>query len=355
MDTFAAHSQRDANLGGALHARYALNLFGDVGGGVLAGTDIDTKPTFGLGGIDLLFTGDLEKSIRFTAESAIEFDEHNQVGIDLERIHLRWTYHGFWVEAGRSHTDLGFWNLAYHHGRWLQPTIERPRIARFEDSGGILPVHWIGAQIGYRAELGGEVVWTTSAAVGNGRGAVVDDLQTREDSHSPKQVYAKTELKGLFFRDLRIGVAGVYGYISAQPASVRPALPDVGLFEEIGNVYVAHASFPFTFISEGYAIVHRGGGGTWTTYDAFAVASYTLGIFTPYLEGERLVMTGGSDPFFVPDPATPTLELDVAGGIAGLRLDVSTWSAVKAEYRLDRLVDLHATRHTGYLSWQFGI
>jgi hypothetical protein len=328
-----------------------------VGGGVVGGSNIDTKPTFGIGGLDLLFTGDLDKSIKMTAESAIEFDQNNQVGIDLERLHLRWTAGGFWIEAGRSHTDLGYWNLAYHHGRWLQPTIERPRVARFEDDGGVLPVHWVGAQMGYKAQLGGDVALTTSVAVGNGRGKIVDDLQSRVDFNAPKQVHAKMEIKGLFTRDLRIGVSGVYGYISAQPATVRPALPGVGIFESIGNAYIAHASYPFTFISEGYAIIHSssGAGTTWTTYDAFAVMSYAFGSVAPYIKGERLVMTGGSDPFFVPDPTQPYLELDVADGIAGLRIDLSTWSALKIEYEFDHLIDRSLNVHSGFASWQFGI
>jgi hypothetical protein len=322
---------------------------------VIGGTGVDTKPTFGIGTFDLLFSGDLEKSIKMTAETAVEVGEDNQIGIDLERLHLRWTWHGFWIEAGRSHTDFGYWNLAYHHGKWLQPTILRPRIVEFEDSGGLLPIHWIGVQAGYQALLPGDMALTASVAVGNARGHIVDDLQLGFDSHAPKQVHGKLEIKGLFTRDLRLGVSGVYGYINPESAAVRPALPNVGISEEIGNLYMAHASYPVTLISEGYVIVHRGGSTTWTTYDAFFVAGYTFGIVTPYVMGERTVMTGGSDPFFVPDPTTPTLELDAYDGILGARFDVSTWSAVKAEYRVDRFIDRAETVHTGYVSWQFGI
>jgi hypothetical protein len=354
MESFAAHSAREVSIGSVGRGHYSLNLFGDVGGGVIGGSDVDTKPTFGIGTFDLLFSGDLEKSIKMTAETAVEVGEDNKIGVDLERLHLRWTYQGFWLEAGRSHTDLGYWNLAYHHGKWLQPTIARPRIVQFEDSGGLLPIHWIGVQAGYHITRG-ETGLTASVAIGNARGHIVDDLQLGFDSHAPKQIHAKMEIKGLFTRDLRLGVSGVYGYINPESAVVRPALPDTGISEEIGNVYLAHASYPVTFISEAYAIVHRGGGMTWTTYDAFVVAGYTYGIVTPYVMGERTVMTGGSDPFFVPDPTMPTLELDAYDGIVGARIDVSTWSAVKAEYRIDRFVDRSATIHTAYVSWQFGI
>ena len=355
MESFAAHSAREVSVGSVGRGHYSLNLFGDVGGGVVGGTGVDTKPTFGIGTFDLLFSGDLEKSIKMTAEAAVEVGQDNQIGIDLERLHLRWTSHGFWIEAGRSHTDFGYWNLAYHHGKWLQLTIARPRIVQFEDSGGLLPIHWIGVQAGYQALLRGDMALTASVAIGNARGHIVDDLQLGFDTHAPKQVHAKMEIKGLFTRDLRLGVSGVYGYINPESMAGRPALPDVGISEEIGNLYVAHASYPVTFIWEGYAIVHRGGGTTWTTYDAFFVAGYTFGSVTPYVTGERTVMTGGSDPFFVPDPTTPTLELDAYDGILGARFDVSTWCAVKTEYRIDRFIDRAQTIHTGYVSWQFGI
>jgi hypothetical protein len=173
--------------------------------------------------------------------------------------------------------------------------------------------------------------------------------------NAPKQVHGKLEMKGLFTRDLRIGVSGVYGYISPQPAAVRPALPDAGIFEYIGNVYIAHASYPFTFISEGYVIQHESGTLKRFTYDAFAVVGYTVGVATPYLSAERVATSGGSDPFFIPDPTAPTLQLNVAEGIAGLRIDTSTWSSVKIEYRFERDMDRSTTLHTGYASWQFGI
>ena len=45
------------------------------------------------------------------------------------------------------HTLLGYWNQAYHHGTWLQTTVFRPEIYRWEDDGGgLLPVHEVGVR-----------------------------------------------------------------------------------------------------------------------------------------------------------------------------------------------------------------
>ena len=41
------------------------------------------------------------------------------------------------VSAGRYHTPIGWWNAGYHHGRWLQTTINLDPSATAE----ILPSH----------------------------------------------------------------------------------------------------------------------------------------------------------------------------------------------------------------------
>jgi hypothetical protein len=305
----------------------------------------------------MLFTGDLENSLKFTTELAVEPDDQNQIGIDMERMHLRWTSpYGFWIEAGRSHIDLGYWNLAYHHGKWLQPTIDRPRAVRFEDDGGILPIHWVGAQVGWLGDLGGGKQLKASVAVGNGRGAIVDNVQIGHDTNPAKQGYGQIELKGLFHRDLRFGISGVYGFISRQPATVRPALPDIGLDEYILGAHVAFPSIPLIAIAEGYMISHKGPDRTWETYDAFIVVGYAIGRVVPYVKVERIVMTHGQDPFFVPDPTvTDVAGFDVADADVGARWDMSNWCALKGEYRLERFVEQDRFQHVVYASWQFGL
>ena len=355
MAAFAAQSEQELKVGSA-RARYSLNIFGDVGVAATVGTRRDFNPTFSAGTFSLLFNGNLDGGFRMVAEPAIEFNEANEPGIDLERLALRWTRGGFFIEAGRTHLDIGYWNTAYHHGKWLQPTVDRPRLVRFEDSGGILPIHWVGLTAGYGIDLGKGMSALASLSLGNSRGPIVDSIQNRVDGSADKQLSAKIELKGLLHKELRLGISGVHGKIAAQDAMARPSLPGARLIENIGNVYVALPAQPFYALAEGYAITHAAQARSWETYGGFVTVGYAFDIVTPYILAERLVTTNGVDPFFMPDPrAVSLVQLDVVDGVGGVRLDVSTWSSLKVEYRLTRLVDLQETVHSGTASWQFAL
>jgi hypothetical protein len=361
MDTFSQRSARDLATIGSTRARYSLNLFGDVGGGgiIASGGSFPGRTTFGINNFALLFTGDLEKSIKFVAELSVEPDETNQIGIDAERLSIRWTApNGMYVEAGKTHLDVGYWNNAYHHGSWLQPTILRPRAVRFEDSGGILPVHVIGVSTGWLANLGQERFFRMSLGVANSRGYQEDDLQYKFDSNPDKQFSGALELKGLGLRDLRFGVSAVYGQIAADARRINPS----GLNEYIGAAHIAYPGANLTLLAEMYAIDHTIGPNSWQTYDGFVVVGYRFGDFTPYGQFERLVGVGGSDPFYVIDPSQPIApalvnmsDLDVAEGIGGLRWDMTTWCALKLEYRHAYFYDHHLTTEMGYGAWQFGL
>ena len=117
--------------------RYSLNFFGDVSMSGGKPSDGEHAFGFGLGGQDILIRGELSENIVTTTEMAFEAGEDGGIGVDLERFNVRWQSSRYFVEAGRTHTSFGYWNNAYHHGRWLQPTIERPRWVAFEDDGGI--------------------------------------------------------------------------------------------------------------------------------------------------------------------------------------------------------------------------
>ncbi len=77
---------------------------------------------------------------RFLAEYFLDKEEH-----ELERIQIGWSPRPgttFWL--GRFHNPLGYWNTAFHHGKYLQTSLSRPGITDFEDDGGPLPIHITG-------------------------------------------------------------------------------------------------------------------------------------------------------------------------------------------------------------------
>jgi len=127
--------------------------FGDVnfGGDTMHG---DTT-SFSLGQLDLFITSDISEKFKFLSEVVFEGSNSNiygqpktgvnNLGVDLERYLIQYSYNDYFnISAGRMHTAIGYYNTAYHHSTWLQTTTGRPFLFRFEDEGGILPIHTVG-------------------------------------------------------------------------------------------------------------------------------------------------------------------------------------------------------------------
>lgn len=335
---------------------FAFNAFGDVSVAGRSPSVGDESATFSLGTFALLINGELAKSLVGTAEMAFEVRDDNEQEVSLERLHLRWQTPRFFLVGGRTHTDIGYWNTAFHHGAWLHLPIARPRALRGEDAGGILPVHWIGVEGGVR--LGGPSgAFNLGAGVGNGRGHDEESIPLRKDTNNFKAVKVKIEYHGLFLPDLRVGVGGVYDPIAPEPMEVRPALPDARMDEYIGNVFAAYRGAHLTLIAEAYSIWHRAEVETFNTTDAFIVLGYRVGRLTPYLQLERMDENGNPDPFYTPFPGmpTPSTPIDQTEVLIGARFDPSVWSALKFEYRHTRVDAADGPDHSLSVNWSFGI
>jgi len=151
--------------------------FGDVAlhGDTLSG---DTT-SFSLGQLDLFITSDMSDQFKFLSEVVFEAGPDNiynvQVGpensfsVDVERYLLQYSFNDYFnLAIGRGHTAIGYYNTAYHHSTWLQTTTARPFLFEFEDRGGILPIHIVGASASGRVPSGGLGLHYV-AEIGNGR------------------------------------------------------------------------------------------------------------------------------------------------------------------------------------------
>jgi len=347
---------------GARRLRFALNAFGDASliESIPDAPDRDERSYFQLGTLALLINAQLGSSLLGIAEMA--FDAKTSEGQDvqdvkLERLQLRWQTDRYYVTGGRLHTDIGYWNAAFHHGAWLFLPVVRPRVVRGEGGGGLLPIHWIGLEAGLMLPIEPGLL-IVSAGVGNGRGDAESSIQLRSDTNDFKALKLKVEYQGLGLPDLRVGAAGLYDHIAAKDMLERPALPDEEIDEYIGNVFAAYRGVQTTIIAEGYGIFHHADDHTFSTTDAFVVAGYRIGRVTPYVLVERTDALGSrQDPFYTPDPTMPTAStpVDQTNAIGGVRLDVSVWSALKAEYGMLYPDDADGPDHTVMLNWSFGI
>jgi hypothetical protein len=354
MDQVAESSEQELHFGHT-KARYSLNFFGDFSFGLYSPRDGDHQPSFLLGDQDFLIRGQLGNHLVATTEFGIGFGGTSEASVDLERLGVRWQDTHFFVDAGRTHTDIGYWNDAYHHGHWLQPTIDRPRWVRFEDEGGLLPVHWVGVSAGASMNVGAGTL-RAAVSVGNGRGKVVDDIRNGTDYSPDKAVHGLIEYLGLGVPDLRVGISGIYDRIAPQSAQDRPALPDQAIQEFILGAHAAYSGYPLLVICEGYLITHSAADRVFRTYGGFGLAGYAIGAFMPYVELSKIAGSGGSDPFFMPDPALATGTFDILDAIAGFRIDLSGWSALKFEYQFTHAPHQHELpSHAGVanLSWGF--
>jgi hypothetical protein len=356
IESFAEATMEAVQVSGG-RLRFALNAFGDASFLAAAPVEGDESATFALGTLALLVNGQLGASLLATAEIAFDANRDNVQATKLERLHLRWQTPRYFVIGGRMHTDLGYWNTAFHHGAWLHLPIGRPRVMRGEGFGGILPIHWIGLEGGVVLPVADGKRLTVAGGIGNGRGHEERDIRLTTDSNDFKSLKLKVELHGLGWPELRIGGGGIYDRIAPASEAIRPALPDQEIDEVIGNLYLAHRGARLTIIAESFAIWHLADAERFTTADTYVVAGYRFGRVTPFIQLERTDALGPPDPFYTPVPDMPTLStpVDQTELLLGTRIDASVWSAIKAEYGLLRIDDASGFDHRVAVNWSFGI
>jgi hypothetical protein len=275
--------------------------------------------TFALGQFDTFMTSALSEDLSVLAEVVFEFDEDNQAVLDVERVQLKWAPSDlFTLTAGRMHTPLGYWNQTYHHGAWFQTTATRPEMYLFEDDGGILPVHMVGLQAAgtWHSAV---AEWKYSAALVNGRGRIPDEIPNAQDRNDGKAVslwagVAPSGVPGLEF--------GAAGYLDTLPPDGEARSGD--LRERILGGYLVYQHRGVEVLGEVSRVLHRGEGREYETWGFYAQGGVRIGRSTPYYRFDRVDVADG-DPFLAP--------LDVSVHTLGLRVDVQTWTALKAEYR----------------------
>jgi hypothetical protein len=329
--------------------RIDLNFFGDVSLLQLKDEDVG----FSIGPLGFQVTAHLADGLVGRTEFAMEF-ANGQTVVDVERAYLEYHTPHWMIAAGRTHAEFGYWNNAFHHGRWLQLTIDRPHVVQFEDHGGMLPIHQVGVTVAYgprRGDAGVEL----ALGVGNGHGRALDAIQTGGDNNLAKSVLVRLGVVGFGHPALRLGINAAVDVIAPEPAAVRPLAPDVEILEVIAGAYLALRGEHALVFSETYSVLHQAMGRTWQVTDGFFLAGYRFGRYTPYAQFEVRRGDGAIDPFYNPSPTIQSETvppIDYLEGIAGLHFDLNAWSALKLELSGRRQGDIDDYRVE--LNWSFG-
>ena len=314
-----------------------------------------TNSSFTLGQLDLFVTSDVSEKFRFLSEivfeaggntycvipqgcaSPLQGQPANAFGVDLERYLLTYSANDYFnLSVGRFHTAIGYYNTAYHHSTWLQTTTGRPFLFEFEDQGGILPVHTVGASATGRIPSGS---WGLHyvAEIGNGRASenpsTAEPVQNVVDENNHKAfnlaLFARPEaIHGLQF--------GFSAYRDLLTPINQPAIG-----ETIMDAHVVYTVPNFEWLNEAILIRHapQGSPTVFNTPGFYTQISKAFGAYRPYIR-YQYVNASNQEPVF--GIGAPRFGGPVGlqnGPSVGLRYDASESVAVKLQYNYTALRD----------------
>ena len=152
-----------------------VHLFADI---KYSATDsVGSRNGFGLGQLDLFTRSQLSDRLSVLTEATLTALPKNAFNAKIERILLTFSpTDRFNASVGRFHTNIGYYNAAYHHGSWFQTAVGRPLIFSIDGDIGLVPIHTLGVStngeipsgalgLRYVAELGSGRAGQSSAAV----------------------------------------------------------------------------------------------------------------------------------------------------------------------------------------------
>ncbi len=274
---------------------------------------------FGIGQVVLHVTSQLSPKIAYFGEFEMS-GLFSRGGFSMERSVLRYDHNDYLkVSFGRYHTPINYWNTAYHHGDWLQTSIDRPNMATFGTQ--MIPSHFIGALVEGTVPASG-LNLTYNAGLGNGRGASISRLSDFRDNNNNRALLGNFFVRPDALFGLQVG-GSVYRD-KVTPSGGRE------FREWISSAHVVWSRENPEFIAEFANTNHQeldGSGGV-NTQAAYVHMAYRFNRLKPYYRFDY-VDRATNEPFFTFLPS-------VTGSTAGVRWDYSTFAAFKFELRHQR-------------------
>ncbi|HYW42786.1 MAG TPA: hypothetical protein VE959_08015 [Bryobacteraceae bacterium] len=242
---------------------------------------------------------------------------------EVERMVVRYDLDDYFkISFGRYHTPINYWNTAFHHGQWLQTTISRPEMTQF--GGSFIPVHFIGSLVEGAVPAGG-LNLNYDLGLGNGRGAVISRGGDLGDINNNRAWLANVFVKPDSLYGLQVG-GSVY-HDKLNPLTAPAA------YEWIESAHVVwHKETPeliAEFANVRHEPVNAAGAVTSNSQAFYIQTAYRLPsyarLWKPYYRFEYIHVPR-SDAVFraVPSFSASTM---------GVRYDITSFAAFKAEYR----------------------
>jgi hypothetical protein len=310
--------------------------FGDVD--FSATDEPKTTSGFNLGQLDLHLASPLSRKITYFGE--ITFNAHpNGYTVEVERNIIRYDYNDYFkLSFGRYHTPIGYWNTAFHHGAWLQTTIDRPEIVKF--GGTFIPVHFVGFLVEGNIPSGGAGL-SYNVGLGDGRGEIISRPGDAGDVNNNRAWVANIFARPVKLYGLELGASVYRDKINCQNNPLVPVVPGCHLTngkdyrEWITSAHVVWTKGAPEFLAEFVNANHRQ---VLTDQTSNSQGLYTqFGYRLPWFEN-TLKPYYRFEYIHTPRSEAVFSNLDLVESIVGIRYDISNYAAFKGEYR-------HASRN----------
>jgi len=340
----AAAASADQTLADSQSAGVPLHGFISVGYANLPKNPGLPKSGFQMANVDFYMTPNFGDQLKALMELNLEYTDQGVLTYDLERFEIGYTVNdmvNLW--GGRFHTPFGEWNTAYHHGHYIQTSIDRPRFVAFEDQGGFMPSHTVGVMESGTMRVNGGDRFSFDVFAGNGSRIIPAsdgnnigvslgnqlEFNPKGDDNGSLAVGGRASY--VIGNTLTLGVhalsetVNTYDGSNVQQNSTKVKFYGGFYFLEWNN-WESIAEY-YKFKNENVS-GPQGNTGTHDSWAGFAQLSYTFNnIWTPYVRTEKAA-TDQTDYYFA------SLESGRAytRNVAGIRWDFNKSAALKFEF-----------------------
>ena len=304
------------------HAQVKFGGFADAAYYATDESGLDSSSGFKLGQFVLHMNSRLSDRLNAFAELTWT-PKDDGYGTEVERVMLKYEYSdALKPSAGRYHTPVSWWNVAFHHGAWLQTTVDRPIAVKFGSK--LIPIHLVGAMLEGRVFPGGFSVSYTGA-LGNGRSSNIGRGGDTGDINNHTASLVQLGLRHDALYNLQVGGAIYLDRFAS-------GTPDAEFDEQILSAYLIYSSEKPEIIAEFFHVRHeeRSSGMTADNTSYYVQAAYRLPLlnelFKPYARIENIDMDSA-------DMALSGVVSDLDRFLVGVRVDVAPMVALKLEGR----------------------
>jgi hypothetical protein len=208
---------------------------------------------FYTGDFDLLLTARINDRASVLSEIVFGEDDAQSFGVDLERLLFKYDYNDrLRMAFGRYHTGIGYYNTAFHSGKWLQTTADRPLIMEFAAHGGLLPTQAIGVSVTGLIPSGGlGLNYLAEYGSSDTIRPQIDDSGAPEVENNGNSINLALFARPDSVRGLQLGASFYHDKISYFEVG-----PSIRTGQTIVNGHVIYARHGIEILNEGFLIRH---------------------------------------------------------------------------------------------------